>query len=296
MVQHACAYSNRFGAAAATALVALGLVVVPPDKASPVVLRTEVAAVQLQAAVETQVSGIVNSVPAAAIESVGPQATLTTEGTASNPFTDLVGTVLRFAIGGALLLGTPIFLPVAVIASPIVNPYVCLASMFTACSKQDPITGYFNFVLSFFRVLPVGSAAAVALQRPVAASTTATAPETTPPVAAGTAPVDSVTFARRDSTGSKSKSQVPTRRGVTTDRQSPSTTTTPVAATVLTTDTSPTAPAETESNPTTPTGGIDGTSSSRVSRHARDDRSARGATTPRFAKTGAAAAAGERVR
>jgi hypothetical protein len=111
------------GATATAAIVALGLVTVPPARYDSMTARTEFAAVQLKAAVSTEVVALANTLPigrpaglsdAAAVAPLSPQAAATSD---SNVWTLETVAIVALAIVGTPLwwLGFPVTLPLSLI-------------------------------------------------------------------------------------------------------------------------------------------------------------------------------------
>lgn len=108
------------GALATAAIVTLGIVNAPPERYASVAARAEVAAVQMQVTLATEVSAIVNSAPHAAAVGIVPAASAASD--APSTFDPLTALIAILAIPLAIIF-SPILLPAAlvflVIASPI---------------------------------------------------------------------------------------------------------------------------------------------------------------------------------
>lgn len=186
------------GAAAVAAALAVGLVTVPPERYESVIARTEIAAVQLHAAVTTQLAAVANAAPEHVVEQtvfaagVLPVNAASASAAAENVLTTLGRTVLK-ALGVLVAplwwLGFPITYPLYLQVQRLMHPQVAnIGSIFD-------LMGWFiapgTIANSVFGPPPAASAAADA--EPAEADTAGVAPDgdtleaAAPAIAAGSA-------------------------------------------------------------------------------------------------------------
>ena len=146
-------YAN-IGATASAAIVAFGLVTVPPDRYDSVIARTEFAAVQLQAVVATEVAAIGNAAPRGAATSRLSAASIASpvsvQASAISP-TDAL-TVLATAALGIIAtplwwLAFPVTLPISfILAAQFAQTNTAVSSIFGA-PLFTLLGGLYNFAL-----------------------------------------------------------------------------------------------------------------------------------------------------
>jgi|GEM_PF-1591795 len=108
-------FSSSIGAAATAAVVTFGLVTLPPERYDSAIVRTEVAAVQLKAAVSTQIAllaGATATTAAPAAAPAAPQASATGD---ANPLTAIATAAILIAASPLWYVGFPVTLPLSVI-------------------------------------------------------------------------------------------------------------------------------------------------------------------------------------
>ena len=134
----------KVGALATAALVALGIVTAPLGPPASAITHTEVAAIQLQAAVSTHIATLVNasaaSAPSAAemIAPVGPQASATG---GTDALTQIATAAIAIAAAPLWYLAFPVTLPLSVIGGiAFLNFLNGLPLGFGGGGQGDPIT------------------------------------------------------------------------------------------------------------------------------------------------------------
>lgn len=132
------------GAAATATVVALGLVSLPPERHASAIARTEVAAVQLQAAVSTQIATLVHasaaSTPSAAETTApaNPQASATGD---TDALTAIATAAIAIAAAPLWYLAFPVTLPLSVIGGiALLNFLDGLPLGFGGGGQGNPIT------------------------------------------------------------------------------------------------------------------------------------------------------------
>lgn len=140
--------AQNIGAAATTSVLALGLVTALPERYEPVIARTEIAAIQLQAAVSTQIAALANAAAtttapsgaatASAVGSASPQASATG---GTDAVTAIATAAIALAATPLWYLAFPVTLPLSVIGGiAFFNFLNALPLGFGGGGQGDPIT------------------------------------------------------------------------------------------------------------------------------------------------------------
>ena len=225
--------AHNIGAVATASVLALGLVTASPERYEPVITRTEFAAIQLQAAVSTQVATLANAAAttttpsgaatASAVGSASPQASATA---GTDAVTAIATAAIALAATPLWYLAFPVTLPLSVIGGiAFFNFLNALPLGFGGGGQGDPITLSLIGALLGLGAFAVGPPALAvgalsSLFSPSSVSAAAALPSPSAAVAPGTTPESNTVGEQADGPASS----VPPVAAIASEPNSPLTT------------------------------------------------------------------------